>query len=62
MFLLDMCGVIQNEVSQTSDILLYFLADILSPTDSKKIIKKETFILKCQISMLITNLCLQLNI
>lgn len=33
MLLLDRYGVIQNEVSQTSDILLYFLVAILTPTD-----------------------------
>lgn len=33
MVLLDIYGVLKNEVSQTSDILLYFLIDIFSPTN-----------------------------
>lgn len=42
MFLLDIYGVLKNEVSQTSDILLYFLIAIFSPV-IQNIIQKEIF-------------------
>lgn len=44
MFLLDIYGVLKNEVSQTSDILLYFLIAIFSPL-IKKSFKKRFFLM-----------------
>lgn len=40
---MDIYGVLNNEVSQTSDILLYFLVAIFSPTNSKNHLKWDFY-------------------